>query len=272
MARTDDVITDYLDQLRRVVPANPTLVRTMVAEAETHLHDATQRHIVNGMDPDAAVARAIEEFGPPDVVAQSFLGSRAELPRPGRMSRSAGRAGVAGLVALVVGLVLLNTPLAEVEHKPGPGDDIGWGISVGLTSAGVAMLLFAIVGMTVRLGRRLGRLGVIGNVVLLLALPLSLPFGYGGLYALAAFVALGFALLAVPAYRAGDLPRIAVGLVLAGPVIAVLIVALTELLDGDASEYLMLAVPPVIVGWVWMNVSLAREPHHRFGQSPLSMA
>lgn len=74
------------------------------------------------------------------------------------------------------------------------------------------------------------------------------------------FAVVGFTLLGLTAYRAGDLPRTAVGIVLAGPAIAAAILAATELLGGDAGEYMILSVLPVIVGWVWINASLAREP------------
>ena len=261
MAR-NDLIDAYLEDLRRTVPAPPGVVRTMVREAEDHLRDSCARHVADGVEPIAAMARAIEEFGPAELVARSFVQSGFVLPRPTRITRWAGRAGLIGCAALVVGLVLLNTSVAEVQHKPGPGDDIGWGVTVALIAAGVTLLLLAVVGMTVRLGRRLGRFGVIGNAVLIAALPLSLPFGYGGILALIGFLALGFTLLAVAAWRAGDLSRPAVALLLAGPVLAAAIVVATEVFDaasGDATEYLAFAVLPTVIGWIWMNVSLARE-------------
>ena len=273
MAR-NDLIDAYLEDLRRAVPAPPGVVRTMVREAEDHLRDSCARHVADGLEPTAAMARAIEEFGPAEIVARSFVQSGRVLPRPTRITRWAGRAGLIGFAALVVGLVLLNTSVAEVHHKPGPGDDIGWGITVAVIAAGVTLLLFAVAGLTVRLGRRLGRLGVLGNTILIAALPLSLPFGYGGILALLGFLALGFTLLAVAAWRAGDLSRPAVVLLIAGPALAAAIVVATEIFDagsGDASEYMVFAVVPTVIGWIWMNVSLAREqPRVTLPGSPLT--
>jgi len=80
----------YLEELRAALPS--TRRKRFLAEAEAHLRDAVAARIASGADPLTAVAGAVEEFGPPAVVAARMRAATAPI--------EIRRAGVVALVAL----------------------------------------------------------------------------------------------------------------------------------------------------------------------------
>ncbi|GAB3801472.1 hypothetical protein GCM10028798_17470 [Humibacter antri] len=66
-----DRIDAYLDELFTRLHGDVAECRSMLAEAEAHLRDATAASVQEGIDEDAAQQVAIEAFGSPEHVARS---------------------------------------------------------------------------------------------------------------------------------------------------------------------------------------------------------
>lgn len=115
-----DLIEAYLDELmqasRRLPPRE---ARHLIAEAEAHLHDATDIATVSGIDPESAQRDAIAKFGSADdLVARE----RSHLRTPlrvlgGQVIRSAVVLGSVGAIA--VGLSGLIAALFDLIGGPG---------------------------------------------------------------------------------------------------------------------------------------------------------
>ena len=65
-------IEQYLDELADQLVASPRRARRILAETQDHLYTARQSLIDGGMTPEEAEQTALQQFGPPSVVARSF--------------------------------------------------------------------------------------------------------------------------------------------------------------------------------------------------------
>jgi hypothetical protein len=104
----------YLAELRRRLPSTGS--RRFLVEVEAHLREATHAGVREGLDPLDAEARAVEAFGPADVVAERM--SRQTAPTAVR--RAAGLALVAlGTLVLPLYVVPENLlPPAPWAERP----------------------------------------------------------------------------------------------------------------------------------------------------------
>jgi hypothetical protein len=90
----DDPIEVYLDELLVSLPGSPRQVRHTLAEVEAHLHDASARAQLNGLDATAAGVAAVRGVGPVTGVAD----------RPGlRLRLTPARRRRAVLATLLIG-------------------------------------------------------------------------------------------------------------------------------------------------------------------------
>ncbi len=74
-------IEAYLDLLLVELHGRARDVRRALADAETHLEDATAEGVAAGLSREEAERAAVERFGPPRTVARQNGGA---LGRPGR--------------------------------------------------------------------------------------------------------------------------------------------------------------------------------------------
>ena len=135
-------IDAYLAELRRLLPA--TRRGRFLREAEDHLRDAAQAFVTDGLDPEAAAARAVGDFGSAGEIALRLR--RETAPVAVRWA-----AGVA-----LLGLGLLFLPLYAVPENllpPAPWDERpGYlGVLLGVALSGwLAALALATLAMLVR--------------------------------------------------------------------------------------------------------------------------
>jgi hypothetical protein len=71
------VIEAYLDSLQAALGTRPAAT-SFLAEVHDHLLEATADGLAHGLDRSAAEARAIELFGPPELVARRYAAELAE--------------------------------------------------------------------------------------------------------------------------------------------------------------------------------------------------
>lgn len=103
-----DAIEDYLDDLADRLRLRGRHLRHVLAEVDDHLTAARAAAMRDGLDEDAAARRAVEDFGPADLVARRLSraggGLTTELVRQGLLSLLV--VGAIGLLAIgVSGLV-----------------------------------------------------------------------------------------------------------------------------------------------------------------------
>ena len=77
------MIDRYLEDVDSYLHVDRAHRQRVLAEIEGHLHDAVEAHITDGVQPQDAMRRAIEELGPPQDVAMQF----SPTPVPARSVR-----------------------------------------------------------------------------------------------------------------------------------------------------------------------------------------
>ena len=65
-------VTNYLHMLARRLHLDPAEKDEIIQELEAHLEDKTAELETQGIDHDAAVARAVQEMGAPEIVVTNF--------------------------------------------------------------------------------------------------------------------------------------------------------------------------------------------------------
>jgi hypothetical protein len=155
--KTRAPIDDYLAQVDSHLTLGRAERQRALEEIDGHLTDAVETLIAEGVDPEAAGRRAIEEFGPAAEVARGFSGSPVEPAHASRRPRWFDWLPIAfpGFQAAIC-LVLAGSDVMRMASNGSYGLELGlaWTliwfvISAGLTAAGWALI---------RQGRRTGML------------------------------------------------------------------------------------------------------------------
>jgi hypothetical protein len=124
-------VEHYLAEVTARLPGSPRTHSDIVAELRSGLLDATDAHCSAGLPPAKAVQAAIDEFGDPSRVADSF---RAEI--------AAGLARRAAVVVLVtgplVGLLWIVTAVASHIAPHLQWADLSPGLQVGVPLVAIA--------------------------------------------------------------------------------------------------------------------------------------
>ena len=131
-ARPPVVVARYLREVEAGIPGWRRGRRRVLAELADGLEDATSHYRCRGLDPEAAAASAVEECGPPQLVASQFatvLANRQARSTALTLLLTGPVIGVLWLATLVPG----RTPDALLLRDPALG-----GLAL---AAGVASLL-----------------------------------------------------------------------------------------------------------------------------------
>lgn len=144
----DQSVERYLATLAAALHAPPLLARPILDELRTGLLDAVEAHRSVGLDQAAAVAAAIEEFGPPDCVADAFAPLVAATRARRRMitlARSGPAVGAAWIAALAL------APTLAWRAVPGLLWPVVGLLAIAITTVlGSALLTFAATGRATR--------------------------------------------------------------------------------------------------------------------------
>ena len=194
-----EIVGAYLAQLEPDLFGSARTRRRIAEEVRGHLEDAVERGIEGGLAPEAAQKRAIEDFGPPRVVVNSW----AESKGIGMVTNFTRFGGLTGLI----GAIGLSATMAYSE--------ISWSFSIGwfaeIALAFGALLAFGMFAVYMRLRGKLGRFGRIGFRLIIAGLIVGfgssmLWFVPGGAVAIALLI-IGVGLYLAGAMRADVLPR-----------------------------------------------------------------
>ena len=105
----------YLAELRRRLPSTGS--RRFLAEVEAHLSEAADAHVAEGMARPDAEDRAVEAFGPVDVVAERMW--RETAPKAVRRAASLAILALASLVLPLYVVPENLLPPAPWDERPG---------------------------------------------------------------------------------------------------------------------------------------------------------
>ena len=184
-------------------------MRRRVAEEVTgHLRDAVERLQARGLSQKAAEAKAISDFGPPNVVARAFAQTKG-IGVTTHFTRWSGIALIVGVTAMAVAFVWSAISVAFEHTVFGPLVISGLTF-VGIGLAGIYVRLRGQLGRTARVGVRMLYLGVPGMLICS-----SMWFREGALVFLGTWVT-GFAIYLFAMTRSEILPRAALRLLWLG--------------------------------------------------------
>ena len=247
----DDYVRDITPDLYGAFWAR----RRIVAELTDHLLQAAERWHEQGISWGEAEKRAVEHFGSPRLVAQTFAQSKG-VGVPTTFTRYSGLAGIAGSLILTVA-VIWQTFSVWFEHN-------GYG---GTAAAAVTLVCIAMVGLYVRCRGQLGSLGRLGFRLFFIGLVLG--FGMSMLWfapgALVGLLTLCFGLVTylIALVRSNVLPRTPI-LIVAGGIVGTVAIALIGTVIGYDTG---LAAP--VVGLFAMDVGLIGIGRFLWSEKPM---
>lgn len=245
----------YVAQLEPDLFGRRRTRRRIAEEVRGHLEEAVARGIERGLSPEDAQRRAIEHFGPPPVVINSWAESKG-IGVVTNFTRFGGLAGIVGAIGLS-----LTMAYAEISWS----FSIGWFAETALAFG--ALLAIGMLAAYVRLRGKLGRYARIGFRLIVVGLIVGfgssmLWFVPGGVFGILLLIA-GVGLYLVGALRAGVLPKGPLFMWMAAFVASVVVGVAGSVIGIDTG----LVVAPVgyglfSLGWIWLGAHLwSEEPH-----------
>ncbi|MEX2293531.1 MAG: permease prefix domain 1-containing protein [Acidimicrobiales bacterium] len=251
----DGLITAYLRELEFSVARLPDAA-DIVAEAEDHLLEATERLVRDGHRPADAAAEAVARFGSAALVARVCA---AESKRGAAVPTS--RTRVAGLAAMLTPVLLVVGQYLNINVPSDRGSVHGIGVMMLVVA--IPAFVFGLWGLRARHGG-LGRLGKVGIIAACIA-PLWFFAAWAGLFVGIALLCFAVVALVVAMLHANVLPVVPLVLVGVGPVGTIALVAAVTAAGGDAgwgnaSAFVYLPALLMVVGYVWLGWHLWREP------------
>ncbi|HVF52845.1 MAG TPA: permease prefix domain 1-containing protein [Actinomycetota bacterium] len=229
-----------------------SLRRRLAEEMCGHLEDAAEHYRILGLTPGEAAQRAIEDFGPPEVVVGAWAESKG-VGVPTTFTRYAGLAGIVG--ALGLGGSLIYEQMSE-SYSHGMFAEVSLSF-LALFAMSLVALYLRVRGKLVPYGRLGTRVAIVGFVAVVVSS--SLWFAPGALVGLLAiFVGLGS--FFVGTIRSGVVPRGPLALGIAGLVGAFLVGLVGTLLGFDSGPTAALVgVGALATGWAWLGLHLWSE-------------
>jgi hypothetical protein len=253
VARTEyasPAFQEYRAELKANLPFGRRLARRILAEIDDHLSEATDSLQRDGLALSDAQTRAIERFGTPRTVAETFARSRG-MGMPTTTTRLSGLAAMLMPVTLFFGLYLVD--------YDGWGDGGHW-VGSALLVGFFGQLIFLFMGLWKRHAGSLGYWGKAAITILFASPFLSVPFAWAAPVAMIAYLWLAFILLSIGIWRAHKLPRTPMLLCAIGPAYSVLVGAIGAVTGFDGARYMLVGgLPPMAVGLVWMGYVLWSE-------------
>lgn len=245
-------IDRFVSMLDPNLVGRPRLRRRLAEEMRGHLEDAAERYAARGLSPREAQQRAIEDFGPPEVVVGAWAESKG-VGVPTTFSKYAGLAGTIG--ALGLGASLTYQRISESYSR---------GMSAPVSLLFLALFAISLVAVYMRVQGKLvpyGRLGTRVAIVGFLTILVSLRFFFapGALVGMIAIL-VGVGAFFVGTIRSGVVPRGPVTIWIAGIGATLLIGLVGSLLGYDAGfAALLVGIAALTVGWAWLGLHLWSE-------------
>ena len=250
------LIAAYLRELRFSV-ARLADADDIVAEAEDHLLEATERLIASGRAQSDAEMEAIGRFGSAELVSHICVTQAKQgASVPTTRTRQAGLAAVLAPFLLVLGQAGNSATARGGIH----------GVAVAMLTFSFPAFVFGLWGLRARHGG-LGRLGRAALVLVIVAPPVSLlTAGWGAPFVFIPMVAVAQVVFAVEMLRSSVLPVTPLALFAAGGVAAlaeIVAAGIVTAAGGDAGHVTyLLSIPLGLTasGFVWLGWRLWSEP------------
>jgi hypothetical protein len=250
---------DYRAELQANLPFGRRTARRILTEIEDHLSEATSHLLDDGLAPSEARERAIERFGTPRTVAETFARSRG-MGMPTTTTRLSGLGAMLIPVSVLLGLLLV--------YYDGWGDPGHW-VGSGLLFAAFGQLAFFVAGLWKRHAGSLGNWGKAAIVILIASPFLSIPFLWAAPLALLVCLSVSFLLLSIGIWRAGRLPWKPLVLCALGPAYIVGVGWIGAIVGFDGARYFAAGgFPPIAIGFVWMGYVLWSEKAEKVSADP----
>lgn len=244
----DGLIASYLRELDYSV-ARLADAADIVAEAEDHLCEVTERLMREGRTRADAEAEAVARFGSAALISRiCVIEAKRGASVPTNRTRAAGLAALLTPVLLIVGQYVNVTVDRGAVH----------GIGVMLLTAAIPAFVFGLWGLRARHGG-LGRLGKVAMMCAVVSPFLSFG-GWVGVFAAMGLLSLAVVVLVIEMLRANVLPVVPLVLVAAGPIGVLALVGGISATGGDAGDVWANPMILTTIGFVWLGWHLWREP------------
>jgi hypothetical protein len=247
-----EAIGAYVAQLEPDLFGRRRMRRRIATEVRAHLEEAAAREIERGLPPTDAQKRAIERFGPPRTVINSWAESKG-IGVVITFTRYGGLAGIIGALGLTASFVWAA---------------ISWSFSIRAFAEVAlvfgALLVAGMVALYTRLRGKLGRYARVGFRLIITGLVVGfgssmLWFVPGGVAAIAMLI-VGAAFYLLGALRADVGPRQPLLLWAAG-LVASVVIGLGGTVTGTETEYVAAGLGYGLfnAGWIWLGLHLWHE-------------
>ena len=247
-----DAIATFVAALEPNLVGHARLRRRLAEEMRGHLEDAAEWHRQRGLSWAEAQGKAIEDFGPPEVVVAGWAESKG-VGVPTTLTRYAGLAGVVGALGLAVSLIYQSV---SWEYSRGSFAEVSLSF--------VALLAVSFAGLYVRVRGKLipyGRLGPWVALAGFILMPIGSAMWFAPLVLLG-FIALfvGLGAYFVGAMRSGVIPRGPIVIWLAGIAATFVLRLALALIGRDGGVFVpLIGLTSFAVGWVWLGLHLWNE-------------
>ena len=247
-----DTIESFVTRLEPNLVGRRRLRRRLTEEMRGHLEDATERHQAQGLTREDAQRKAIEEFGPPEVVVGGWAESKG-VGVPTLFTRYAGLAGLIGTIGLAASMVYMSV---SESYSHGAFAEVSLSF-VALLTISFAGLYMRVRGKLVPYGRLGPRVSIAGfvlivagnatwNMILVIVGFLALIVGVGAFF--------------VGAMRSGVIPRGPIALWIGGILAQLLAGLVTMLMGVDVGVGgPLIALSGLAIGWAWLGFHLWNE-------------
>ncbi len=154
----DDLIEVYLARLRASLRWHPAAT-DLLDEAADHLYEVADHLARDGLDEEAAQARALKRFGDASVVARAFATTPSGgIAMPTQLTRTSGTMGLLAALGWLAASLALVVGGTEALAQ---WDLLAYVVFAALTTLSAALTLVTICGLLVRSG---GFRGVLATV------------------------------------------------------------------------------------------------------------
>ncbi len=245
-------IDAFVSRLQPNIVGHALLRRRVADEMRNHLEESTQRYRARGLSLTDAQRKAIEDFGPPEVVLRTWAESKG-VGVPTTFTRYAGLAGVIGAAGLGATFILEQVSLSFSQGLFAEAS-----LSFGaLLAVSLVALYMRIRGKLVAFGRMGSRLTIIGFVMATVSS--WLWFAPGALVGAFAML-VGLVLYFVGALKTGVVPRGPIAIWIAGVLGSIGLGAVGLLTGIDAGPMIPVVFTSAFtVGWIWLGAHLWSE-------------
>lgn len=251
-ASSVDAIGAFVARLEPNLVGYARLRRRLAEEMRGHLEDAADCYENRGLAREVAQRKAIEDFGPPEVVVGGWAESKG-VGVPTTLTRYAGLAGLLGALGLAASGIYQSIS-EEFSHGAFAEVSLSFLALLAISFSGLYMRVRGKLVPYARLGPRVSVAGFVlivagnatWNILLVLVGFIAVVVGLGAYF--------------IGAMRTGVVPRGPIAMWIGGIAGSLLVGVVTMLIGVDGGVAIpLIGLSAFAIGWAWLGLHLWHE-------------